>query len=304
VHAQKVTEGNATEKSTATKPTDHHGHRSNASITKGQKAAKTSLLRDSKDLALSSDLNLTSEVVKRNSVIRVFSVDPESIETPVEISVQTYTPPPNASAVIEVRPKVSESYQVNVINHPDESSWPGYQLYPQEPSGLQNWYLGQYQQPVPSGLSYIPTEEFLHTQSVSNNPALSSRFFNQYPVQEAKYNPTISLRSQPNRAQEISSTFLSNHRISSQPDPNYQSHYAVNQPAQISAYNIDTPQQIQYFLPPTNVLPYFLPNSNEIHNSLSTNNVPELNYYNPGVLKYVTNSYRLKTHPKLEWVPL
>lgn len=295
-HGQKETAGNATEKSAATKPLNRHGHKSNASISKGQKAEKLSLLRDINDLALSSDLNSTSEVLKRNSVIRVLAVDPESIDKPVEIAVQSYTPPPNASAVIEVRPKASDSYQVNVINHPDESLWPGYQLQPQEMNGIQNWYLGQYQQPVPPGLSYVPTEEFLHTQSFSSNPALYSQFSNQHPTYG---NPT-----NPNLAQEISSTFLPNQRISSQPAQNYQPNYAVNQPAQISPYNIDSPQQIQYFLPQTHVLPYFLPDPNEIHNALSTNTVPELNYYNPGIIKYVTNSYRLKTHPKLEWVPL
>jgi hypothetical protein len=301
-HAQKETEGNATEKSTGTNLTNHHSHRSNASISKEQKAENLSLLRDINDLALPSDLNSTSEVLKRNSVIRVFAVDPKSIDKPVEISVQSYTPPPNASAVIEVRPKAFDNYQIHIKNHPDASSWSGYQLQPQETNGMQNWYLGQYQ----SGLSYIPTEEFLHTQSFSNNPTFYSQFSNQYPVQEATYgNPATSLRlSPPNRAQEISSTFLHNQRISSQPEQNYQSNYAINQPAQNSAYRTDTPQPIQYFLPQINTLPYFLPYPNEILNAVPTNIVPELNNYYPGVLKYVTNSYRLKTHPKLEWVPL
>jgi hypothetical protein len=274
---------------------------SNASISKGQKAENVSLLRNINDLALPSDLNSTSEVLKRNSIIRVLAVDPESIDKPVEISVQSYTPPPNASAVIEVRPKALDNYQINIKNHPDESLWSGYQLKPQETNGMQNWYQGQYQ----PGLSYVPTEEFLHTQSFSNNPALYSQFSNQHPVQEATYgNPAISLRTPPNRAEGISPTFLHNQRISSQPEQNYQSNYVVNQPTQISPYRIDSPQQIQYFLPQTNILPYFLQDPNDFHNAFSTNIVPDLNYYNPGILKYVTNSYRLKTHPKLEWVPL
>jgi hypothetical protein len=230
----------------------------------------------------------------------VLAVDPESIDKPVEISVQSYTPPPNASAVIEVRPKVSEIYQVNVINRPDESLWPGYQLQPQEINGIQNWYLGQHQQRVRPGLSYIPTEEFLHSQSFSSNPALYSQFSNQHPVQKATYsNPT-----NPNSAQEISSHFWPNQRIISEPAQNYQSNFVANEPTQFPAYNIDTPQPIQYFLPQTNALPYFFPGPNEIHNVLFTDTVPELNYYNPSIVKYVTNSYRLKTHPKLEWVPL
>jgi hypothetical protein len=242
---------------------------------------------------LPSDSNSTSEVLKRNSVL---GVDPESVDEPVDISFESYTPPPNASAVIEVIPEVSDSYHANVINYPDESLWPGYQWQLQETNGIQNWYLGQYQQPVPPGLSYVPTEEFLNTQFFSNNPVVYSKFFNQYPLKAATSgNPTTPSISQQNRAQEIPTNFINNHKKSPLPNTNYQ-------PAQSSAYNVNNPQQIQYISPQTNVFPYFLPDSKEIQNSLFTNNVPEANYYNPGILKFVTNSYSLKTHPKLEWV--
>jgi hypothetical protein len=289
-----------------TKPSKLHGHKSNASISKGQKETKLTSLRDSEDLILPSESNSTSEVLKRNSVIRVFGVDPESVDKPVEISVQSYTPPPNASAVIEVMPTVSDSYHVNVINYPDESLWTGYQWQLQETNGIQNWYLGPYQQSVPPGPSHVPTEEFLHTQIFANNPVVYPKLLNQYPLQEiTSGNPKTPPRSQQNRAQEIPSKLKNNHKKSSQPDTNYQSDYALSQPAQSSAYNVNAmPYIFPYFPPQTNVLPYSLPDSNAIQNSLFTKNVPELNYNDPGVLKFVTNSYRLQTHPKLEWVPL
>jgi hypothetical protein len=296
------TDGNARE----TKPPNLQGHKSNASISKVQKPAKLTPLRDSKDLILPSDSNSTSEVDKRNSVIRVLGVDPESVDKPVEISVQSYTPPPNASAVIEVMPTISDSYHANVISYPDESLWTGYQWQPQETNGIQYWYLGQYQQSVPPGPPYVPTEEFLHTQIFSNNPVVYPKLLNKYPLKEiTSGNPKTPPRSQQNRAQEIPSKLKNNHKKSSQPDTNYQSNYALNQPAQSLAYNVNTlPHIFPYFPTQTNILPYSLPDSKEIQNVLFTKNAPELNYYNPGILKFVTNSYRLQTHPKLEWVPL
>jgi hypothetical protein len=91
------------------------------------------------------------------------------------------------------------------------------------------------------------------------------------------------------------------------PDPiddhNLLPNYAVEPLARIFPRKIDTPPQIQYSLPQDYFPPYFLPHTNGIQNSFYTQAEPNLEN-KPAVTKYVTNSYILKTHPKLEWVPL
>jgi hypothetical protein len=303
-HAPKLSEG-----STTRKPIKENGHSNSALFPKRQKVEKSPLQTDSKALVLPVDLGTTSQVAKRNSEIKIISSESETTDKSVEIEVKSYTPPPNASAVIEVKPNTYNGYPIDLQNYVENNLWPGYQLYPypQETNEQINWYMGHYQQPLQPGLSYVPTEEFLHGQSFSNNPSLSSQLFYQYPVKQAIYrNPITSLSSKQNHMQEIS-TSLNNHILSSKPgsehDYNSLSNYPVNPPVQSFAYDLNGPQPFPYIERQNNILPYFLPDSNEIQKPLSINTEPEMNY-KPGLFKYVTKSYYLKTHPKLEWVPL
>jgi hypothetical protein len=303
--AQKISEGSTTQK-----PTNQNGHRNSTLMFRGPKIAKTPILTESKALALPSDSDIISEVVKRNSEIKVFTSESGSNYKPVEIEVRSYTSPPSASAVIEVKPSMYNGYNTDFQNYPDINSWPGYQMYPhpQETNGPLNWYMDQYQQPVQPGLSYVPTEELLHSQSFSKNPSLSSHLLYQYPVKDSLYrNPITSLRPKLNHVQEIPSKIFDNRVVNSKLDSEYEynslQNYPVNPPALNSAYNLDTQRRLQYVVPQNDIQPYFLPDSNEIQNPLFINTEPESNY-KPGLIKYVTKSYYLKTNPKLEWVPL
>jgi hypothetical protein len=249
-------------------------------------------------------LNSTSDVIKRSSAIKLFTIESEDESKPIEIEVKTYTAPPNTSAIIEVRPKRPNGYEIDVRNNADESSWPAYQIYPypQETNGQEAWYMQQYEQFLPSLLTYVPTEELLHGQSFSNTPGLSSQLLYQYPVKETIYSkPYFSLRSKPNHIQHRFSKLLNNQAKTSKPDPkdDYKllPRSAEDPLAPISPYQINTPLQIQYSLPQNYFPPYFFPQTNNIQTE------PNLNS-KPAVTKYVTNSYVLKTHPKLEWVPI
>jgi hypothetical protein len=268
------------------------------------KAVKVSLRTDSKDLALSSDLNSTNEVVKRSSAIKLFTIESEDTSKPIEIEVKTYNAPPNTSAIIEVRPKASNIYEIDVRNYPVENSWPVYQMYPypQEINGPQGWYMQQYEQSLPSSLTYVPTEELLHGQSFSNTPGFNSQLLYQYPVKEAVHNkPTSFLKSKPSHVQHSFSKLLNNQAKISKPDPkddyNLLPNYAVDPLPRISPYQVNTPVQFLNSLPQNYFPPYFLPHTNNIQAESNLNN-------KPAVTKYVTNSYVLKTHPKLEWVPV
>jgi hypothetical protein len=297
-HEQEVFEGTATE-------TEQGSSDSALVSSKGTLGAKKHLPADSKDLALPTELSSTSEVAKRSSEIKVYTSDSDANNNHLDIEVKSYTPPQNTSAVIEVRPHRSNGYETDFGTYPNENSWPGYQFYPnpQEINGPFNWYMDRYQPPVLPSLSYVPTEELLHSQSYTNNPGLSSQLLYQYPVKQEIYTD----RSQQNHVQNIPPKRLDNTIISPKSDSkhDYSSFfkYPMSPPAQISADNLDTSQQYQYFVPQSDIQQYFLPNSNEIPKSPSIEAGTEFNY-KPSLLKYVTNSFYLKTYPKLEWVPL
>jgi hypothetical protein len=304
-HAQKISEG-----STSQKPTKQSGHDNTTSMSKGHETAKTSLRTENKFLALPSHSDSISEVVKRNSEIKVFTSELGSTDKPVEIEVKSYTPPLDVSAVIEVKPNTYNSYHTDLGNYAAGNVGPGYLLYPQtqETYGPFNWYMDPYQQPAQLGLSYVPTEELLHSQSFSNSPSLNSELLYQYPLKGAMYpSPVTSLWPKPDKVQEKSPEVLNNHIVSSKPDYGHEykslPNYPVIFPARSSSYDLNTPQLFQYGVPQNDIQPYFLPASNEIQNPLVINTGPELND-KQGLLKYVTKSFYLKTHPKLEWVPL
>jgi len=251
----------------------------------------------------SSDLNSTKEVSKRNSANKLFTAELEDSSKPVEIEVKTYTAPSNTSAIIEVRPEKSVTNEIEFPNNPHQNLWPLYQYpYPQEINGPQAWYMQQYQPSLPSSLTYVPTEELLHSQSFSNTPVFGSQLLYQYPVKEGVYKRT----SFSPRSKYVSSNRKNQAKIP-KPDPvddhNSLPNHAVEQLARISPHKFDKSPQIQYSLPQNYFPPYFLPEANGIQNSFYTQNEPNL-IKKPAVTKFVTNSYILKTHPKLEWVPL
>jgi hypothetical protein len=252
------------------------------------------------DLDFFSDLNSTKEVTKRNSASKIITAGLGDLSKPVEIEVKTYTAPPNASAVIEVRPIRSPTNEIDVLNNPDQNYWPLYQYpYPQEINGLQAWYMQQYQPSLPSSLTYVPTEELVHSQSFSNTPGFGSQLLYQYPVKEAVYKTSIF----PSRPKYMFSNYANNQANVPKPDHKLLPNYAVDPSVQISPHQIDTPPKIQYSSPQGYFPPYFLPRINEIQNPFYIQGETNLND-KPVVTTYVTNSYTLKTHPKLEWVPL
>ena len=274
---------------------------SNASIAK---AMKISLLTEDMDITDLSDLNSTNVVIKRSSTTKLLTAEMENSSKPLQIEVKAYTAPPNASAIIEVRPKTSESYEIDPLNYPDQYLWPLYQHpYPQEMNGLQYWYKQQYQPSLPPSLTYVPTEELLHSQNFSNNPGFSSQLLYQYPVKEAVFKKQIFSR----RPKYLFSNLVKNQTKVPKPDPKdghkVLPNYAVEPLAQISPYQIHMPPQKQYYLPQDYFPPNFLPHTNENQNSFYTQYQPNLNN-KPVVTTYVTKSFVLKTHPKLEWVPL
>jgi hypothetical protein len=274
---------------------------SNASIAE---ARKTSLRADNMDFDLSSDLNTTKEVLKRNLANKLFTAESDDSSIPIEIEVKTYTAPPNTSAIIEVRPASSDTNEIDFLNNPYQISWPIYQYtYPQEINRPQTWYMQQYQSPLPYTLTYVPTEELLHSQSFSNTPGFGSQLLYQYPVKEAVYKrPSFSPR-----LKYVFSDLRNGQAKISKPDPKDDQNLTPNKAdeplARISPHQSDTPLQIHYSLPQNYFPPYFLPHTNAIHKYLDTQGEPTLKNQ-PTVTKYVTNSYILKTHPKLEWVPL
>ena len=267
-------------------------------------ARKNSLRADNMDFDFSSDLNSTKEVIKRNSANKIFTVDSEDSSKPIEIEVKTYIAPANASAIIEVRPEKPISNEIDIPNNPDQNSWPLYQYpYPQEINGPQGWYMQQYQPSLPPSLTHVPTEELLHSQSFSNNPVFGSQLLYQYPVKEAVY----KRQSFSPRSKYVFSNRSNNQAKIPKPDPqddhNLLPEHAVEPLARIFPHQFEKPPQIQFSLPQDYFPPYFLPRTNGIQNSFYTQD--EHNLENkPAVTKYVTNSYILKTHPKLEWVPL
>jgi hypothetical protein len=274
---------------------------SNASITE---ARKSSLQTENMDLDFSSDLNSTKEVIKRNSANKIFTAESEESSKPIEIEVKAYTAPPNTSAIIEVRPNPPVTNEIDTANNPDQNLCPLYQYsYPQEINGPQAWYIQQYQQSLPSSLTHVPTEELLHSQSFSNTPGFGSQFLYQYPVKEKVYRRQGFL----SRSKYVFSKTRNNQTKMSKPDlkddHNLLPNYVVEPLARISPNQLDTPPQIQHSLPQDYLPPYFLPHKNRIQNSFYTQDDPYLKN-KPTVTKYVTKSYILKTHPKLEWVPL
>jgi hypothetical protein len=256
------------------------------------------------DLDFSSDLTSAKEVIKRYSANKLFTAESEDSSKPVEIEVKSYTAPSNTSAIIEVRPETSVTNEIEFPNNPNQNSWPLYQYpYPQEINGPQAWYMHQYQPSLPSSLTYVPTEELLHSQSFSNTPVFGSQLLYQYPVKEAVYKrPSFSPRSK-----YVFSNLRNNQTKIPKPDPvddhNSLSNYAFDPLARISRYQLYKPPQTQHSLPQDYFPPYFLPHTNGIQNSFYKQDEPNL-INKPAVTKYVTNSYILKTHPKLEWVPL
>jgi hypothetical protein len=274
---------------------------SNASITE---VRKSSFRIDNMDLDIPSDLNSTKEVIKRNSANKIFTAESEESSKPIEIEVKTYTAPPNTSAIIEVRPNPPVTNEIDTAYNPDQNSWPLYQYsYPQEINGPHAWYIQQYQQSLPSSLTHVPTEELLHSQSFSNTPGFGPQLLYQYPVKDEVYKrQSISPRSK-----YVFSKTRNNETNISKPDPkddhNLLPNYAGEPLARIRPHQLDTPPKIQYSLPQDYFPPYFLPNTNGIQNSFYTQDDPYLKN-KPAVTKYVTKSYILKTHPKLEWVPL
>jgi hypothetical protein len=251
------------------------------------------------DLDFSSDLNSTKDVTKRNSATKLIIAGQEDLSKPIEIEVKTYTAPPNASAVIEVRPITSNNNEIDPLNNPDQISWPVNQYpYPQAINGPQAWYMQQYQPSLPSSLTYVPTEELLHSQSFANTPSFGSQLLYQYPVKKAAFSP---------RPKYMFSNHVNNQANIPKPDPKDDHkllpNYAVEPLVRISPYEIDTQPQIQYSSPQDYFPPYLLPHQNEIQNPFYMQGEPNLNN-KPAVTKYVTNSYILKLHPKLEWVPL
>jgi hypothetical protein len=252
----------------------------------------------------SSDLNSTKEVIKRNSAHKIFTAESEDSSKPIDIEFKTYTAPPNASAIIEVRPEKSVANEIDFPNNLYQNSWPFYQHpYPQEINGPQAWYMQQYQPSLPSSLTHVPTEELLHSQSFSNTPFFGSQLLYQYPVKEEVYKRP----SFPPKSKYMFSSIRDNRAKIPKPDPindhNLPPNYAVDPLARNSPRQFDTPPQIKHSLPQDYFPPYFLPHTNGIQNSFYIQNEPNLKN-GPVVTKYVTNSYILKTHPKLEWVPL
>jgi len=273
---------------------------SNASLAEAQ---KNSLRTDNTELD-SSALNSTKQVIKRHSANKLFTAESEDSSKPIEIEVKTYTAPPNTSAVIEVRPNKPVTNEIDFLNNPDQPSWPIYHYpYPQELNGPQAWYMQQYQPSLPSSLTYVPTEELLHSQSFSNTPGFGSQLLYQYPVkEEVPKRPSFSPRSK-----YVFSDLRKNKAKTRKPDPtddhNLLPNYAVDPLARISPHQSDTQQQIHYSLLQDYFPPYFLPHANGIQNSFYSQYEPNLKN-KPAVTKYVTKSYILKTQPKLEWVPL
>jgi hypothetical protein len=256
------------------------------------------------DLDFSSDLNSTKEVIKRNSASKLFTAESENSRKPIEIEVKTYAAPSNTSAIIEVRPTTPITNAIDPLNYPDQNSWPLYQYpYPREINGPQAWYMQLYQPSLPSSLTHVPTEELLHSQSFSNNPGFGSQLLYQYPVKEAAYNrPSTSPRFK-----YVSANLRNNQAKIPKPDPiddnTLLPNHAVDPHVRISSHKIDKSPQIQYSSPHDYFPPYFLPHTNGIQNSFYTQVEPNLKNQ-PTVTKYVSKSYILKTHPKLEWVPL
>lgn len=245
-HAQKISEGSTTQK-----PSKQKDHSNSALMFKEQRTAKTSVPTNSKDLNLPLDSDSKSELVKRDLQINIFPSQSGSIDKPVEIEVKSYASPPNTSAVIEVNPK---TYNVDFHNSPDGNLWPEYQMnqYPQETNGPLNWYTDNYQQPVPPSLSYVPTEELLHSQNFLNIPSLGSQVLYQYPVKDAIYrNPINPLRPKLNHVQETSKPLNNNEGSSKQnSEREYMlTNYPVNLQLQNLAYNPNTLQQFPYVLP-------------------------------------------------------
>jgi hypothetical protein len=267
-------------------------------------ARKTSLPKQSVDLGFPSDLSSTKEVLKRNSANKIITAGWEDSSKPVQIEVKTYTAPPNASAVIEVRPTTSNTNEIDVLNNPEHISWPMYQYpYPQQINGPQSWYMQNYQPSLPSSLTYVPTEELVHSQSFSNTPGFGSQLLYQYPVNEAVFQkPTFSPRPK-----YVFSNYLNNQTKLPKPNPKDDHkllpNYAVDPLVQISPYQINKPPKIQFSSPQGYFQPYLFPQTNGIQNSFYIQDGKNLNS-KPAVTKYVTQSYTLKTHPKLEWVPL
>jgi hypothetical protein len=267
-------------------------------------ARKNNLRADNMDFDFSSGLNSTKEVTKRNSANKLFTAESQDSSKPIEIEVKTYTAPPNASAIIEVRPEKPVTNEMDSLNNPDQNLWALYQYqYPQEINGPQAWYLQQYQPSLPSSLTYVPTEELLHSQSFSNTPGFGSQLLYQYPVKEA----VNKKQGFSPRSKYMFSNLRNDNEKIPKPDPkDYHKllpNHAVEPLARISPHQFGTPPQIQHSLPPDFFPPYFLRHTNGIQNSFYKQGESNLNS-NPTVTKYVTNSYVLKTHPKLEWVPL
>ena len=273
---------------------------SNASLAE---ARKNSFRTDNLDLDFSSDLNSTKQVIKRYSANKLFTVESEGSRKPIAIEVKTYTALPNTSAIIEVRPNTPVANEVGSLYNTDQNSLPLYQyLYPQVLNGPLVWYLYQYQPPLPSSLTHVPTEELLHSQSFSNTPGFGPQLLYQYPVKEAAHKrPSFSPRSK-----YVFSNLRTNKAKTPKPDPiddqNVLPNYAVERLVRISPHQIDTPQQIHFSLLKNYLPPHFRPQTNGIQNSFYTHEPNPKN--TPAVTKYVTKSYTLKTHPKLEWVPL
>ncbi|XP_069699585.1 uncharacterized protein [Periplaneta americana] len=309
--------------------TRHHGHKH-----KEQKSQKTLLETQNKNLSLSSNFNSTSKVAKRNSVVKGTEKDTELsnqagtkvYDKPLEIEVKSYTPPPNVSAVIELR-----------ADKPDrtipENSWVDYQPYPYlQNDGQYNWYLAQNPLFSQSGYPFLPTEELLHGQSFSNipNPSISSQVLHQYPVLRSFVsNPVNSFRSDPSNFHGISSFFNNNifplkvtpnpkvdsenmsstdeETLKGEPvktqDQNTQPVAVIQQPNYSENNPVVLQPQYHFVIPQISDNSDVLPDMNGFQNSVSINSEPDLTY-KPKLFKYVTKSFRLKTHPKLEWVPL
>lgn len=274
---------------------------SNASLAEAQ---KKSIRTDNLELVSFSDLNSTKQVNKRNSANKLITAESGESSKPIEIEVKTYTALPNTSAFIEVRPNTPVTNEIGFLNNPDQISWPIYQyLYPQQLNGLHAWYVYQYQPPLPSGLTHVPTEELVHSQSFSNTPGFGPQLLYQYPVKETAHKrPSFSPR--PKYA---FSNLLTNKAKTSKPDRiddyNLLPNYAVGPLVRISPHQTDTSPQVHYSLLKDYFKQKFLPQPNGIQNSFYTQYEPNLKN-KPAVTKYVTKSYTLKTHPNLEWVPL
>lgn len=274
---------------------------SNASLAE---ALKNSLRTDNLGLGVFSNLNSTKQVIKRNSANKIITAESEESNKPIEIEVKTYTTLPDTSAIIEVRPDTPVINEISFLDNPDQNSWPIYHYtYPQDLNGLQAWFMHHYQPLLPSSLTHVPTEELLHSQSFSNTPGFSPQLLYQYPVKEAA-------NKRPSFSPRYKYVFSNLPKIKTKtpnPDPiddeNLLPNFAVEPLVQISPNQIHRPPQIHYPLLQDYIPPHFLPQPNGVQNSLYTQYEPNVKN-NPAVTKYVTKSYTLKTHPKLEWVPL